>query len=329
MAARHMAQETMARMAESPVAMGTQVAATDAQATQVPADQFNFKRYELKYLITAEQRAKLEQVIAAHLVADEHGRSLVSSVYYDTPSELLMRRSIEGGYYKEKLRVRSYGDVRPDSRVFIEIKKKCHGIVYKRRISSTAEAAHQALAAGVPLGTTQIDREIDGLVARYPGIEPAMLVTYERCAYHTPSNGDAVLGAAGHDDAGELRLTLDENVRWFDREDGTVWFDRVGEGQELLPAGCTLMEAKSGGALPLWFVDFLSTNGIRSRSFSKCGTAYRVRLAERLELRDLRERRRVLQRAPRRVEVPLRTPPLVPGALVAPSASPVPNPAWT
>lgn len=40
--------------------------------------------------------------------------------------------------YKEKLRVRSYGVPTGDDKVFVELKKKYDGVVYKRRVAMTA-----------------------------------------------------------------------------------------------------------------------------------------------------------------------------------------------
>ena len=38
-------------------------------------DQMVFKRYELKYMLTKEQRLMMQQEIDAHMVADVHGKS--------------------------------------------------------------------------------------------------------------------------------------------------------------------------------------------------------------------------------------------------------------
>ena len=72
-------------------------------------DQMVFKRYELKYMLTKEQRLMMQQEIDAHMVADVHGKSTILSLYLDTPDYLLVRRSSEKPLYKEKLRLRSYG----------------------------------------------------------------------------------------------------------------------------------------------------------------------------------------------------------------------------
>ena len=65
---------------------------------------------------------------------DIYGESTVCSVYYDTPDFRLIRASLEKPVYKEKLRLRSYGPAQADQPVFLELKKKYDGVVYKRRI---------------------------------------------------------------------------------------------------------------------------------------------------------------------------------------------------
>ena len=91
-----------------------------------------FKRKEVKYLINREQKQHLLDTIALYLEQDHFGHATISNIYYDDPHSRLIRRSIEKPAYKEKLRLRGYNTVNPDSQVFIELKKKYKGIVYKR-----------------------------------------------------------------------------------------------------------------------------------------------------------------------------------------------------
>ena len=123
--------------------------------------QLVFKRYETKYLLDAEQRAALEGVLAERMVPDEHGPSTVRNVYYDTPTALLARRSAEHPAYKEKIRTRCYGAPHPFDPVFVELKKKCDGVVYKRRCE-LAPADARGLLAGRGRPQTQIERELRG-----------------------------------------------------------------------------------------------------------------------------------------------------------------------
>ena len=102
-----------------------------------------FERKEKKFVLTRDVLDEFLNAIHTYLIPDERGITRVSSLYYDTPENTLISRSLEKPVYKEKLRIRAYGEVNENSEVFVELKKKFKGIVYKRRFScplSDAEA---------------------------------------------------------------------------------------------------------------------------------------------------------------------------------------------
>ena len=103
-----------------------------------------FKRNEKKYLLSPERYEALWAELSPRLVPDEYFSSTVCSVYYDSDDYELIRRSIEAPIYKEKLRVRSYGVPAPDGTVFVELKKKFKGTVYKRREHSECKRGKNA-----------------------------------------------------------------------------------------------------------------------------------------------------------------------------------------
>lgn len=88
------------------------------------ANQTIFKRYEYKYLLTADQKKDLQAYMETYMKPDAFGRNTICNLYFDTPDYLLIRRSIEGKVYKEKIRLRTYGRAQDDSEAFIELKKK-------------------------------------------------------------------------------------------------------------------------------------------------------------------------------------------------------------
>ena len=93
------------------------------------------KRYELKYLLSGEQTEFLRTRLQGHMEPDRFGRTSIASLYYDTPDYRLIRASLARPVYKEKLRMRSYGVPGSGDNVFVELKKKYDGVVYKRRIT--------------------------------------------------------------------------------------------------------------------------------------------------------------------------------------------------
>ena len=91
-----------------------------------------FQRYEIKYILTRPQKERIVATMAPYMALDSYGRTTIRNVYFDTPDYRLIRRSIEKPVYKEKLRLRSYQQVRPGDPVFVELKKKYKKVVYKR-----------------------------------------------------------------------------------------------------------------------------------------------------------------------------------------------------
>lgn len=219
-----------------------------------------FKRVEKKYRLTPGQKSALLSVIGHRLTPDAHGISTICSLYLDTPEHLLIRNSIDARVYKEKLRLRSYGTPAQDDQVFLEIKKKYKGVVYKRRESLTLQTAMTYISGGPPPCDSQIMREIDYAMHLYRQPQPATLIAYEREAYF-----DRELPS--------LRITFDTNVRY--REDD-LHLDHGHQGIRLLPEDAILMEIKTDGAMPFWLARALSDCSILPASFSKYGTAYRV-----------------------------------------------------
>ena len=219
-----------------------------------------FERYEIKYRITRRQMETLLTVMEPYMEGDKYGRSTICNVYYDTPSHRLIRRSMEKPVYKEKLRVRSYGQAAPDSTVFVELKKKYKSIVYKRRISLPQEEAVAYLARQRTVDDKQIVREIDYFMDYYAPLQPAMYLCYDREAFYDRA------------DSG-FRITFDDNIRW--RETQLSLCSPPG-GERLLPEDAIVMEVKTATGLPLWLTQALTRERIYNAPFSKYGTAYTI-----------------------------------------------------
>ena len=220
-----------------------------------------FKRYEMKYIITKEQKKELIKELGAYIELDKYGRTKINSIYFDTPDYRLIRRSIEKPVYKEKLRLRSYGVTKQNSPVFIELKKKMDNVVYKRRIGTTEKEAINYLCKNIDfLEDGQIKKEILYVKNYYHNLQPKVLVTYEREAYY------------GKEDK-NFRVTFDDNILWRQEE---VSLCRGSWGSKILNNDEIVMEIKTATALPIWFSRFLSKKHIYKQSFSKYGTVYKI-----------------------------------------------------
>lgn len=227
-----------------------------------------FKRYELKYLLTAAQKDRILDAMQPHMALDRFGRTTIRNIYMDTDSYRLIRHSIDKPAYKEKLRIRSYRRAAPENSVFVELKKTYDHVVYKRRI-----AMPEAQAMDWVLGRTrcpqknQISDEIDYFLGYYQTLRPAAFLSYDREAYYSLSGDD-------------FRVTFDDSILCRQESlslESDVW------GAPVLEPGRILMEIKCSAAIPLWMVRVLSEERIYRTSFSKYGTAYRTLIFPKLK----------------------------------------------
>ena len=217
-----------------------------------------FKRYEKKYLLSPAQYEAVKRGMEPCMKPDAHPRYTLCNIYYDTANYDLIRASLEKPVYKEKLRLRSYGVPGTWDPVFVEVKKKYDGVVYKRRVTMETQNAMRYLQGARSGDGSQISREIDWFLRLYRP-EPKVLIAYDREAY-----------AAA--DGGELRITFDTALR---ARTNDVDLRSGDHGVPLLNDGQILMEIKIPGAAPLWLAKLLSENSIFPTSFSKYGTYYK------------------------------------------------------
>ena len=221
-----------------------------------------FERKEMKYLITEEQKVELCKVINKYMKADEFGKSLVKNIYYDTPDSELIRRSIEKPVFKEKFRIRAYGnEVNENSGVFLELKKKYNGIVYKRRVKLSEKNAMDFMDEEKYLRyDDQILNEISYFKKVYSGLRPAVYLSYIREAYF------------GIEDK-NLRITLDQDILIRDYD---LSLKADAYGNRIIPKGKMILEVKTLYGLPNWLIEFFEENDIYKTSFSKYGTGYKL-----------------------------------------------------
>ncbi len=233
-----------------------------------------FQRVEKKYLLTEYQYHAIRRLLAKTARVDSYGESSILNIYYDTPDFRLIRTSIDGPAYKEKLRLRSYGVPSDDTTSFIEIKKKYKGVVYKRRIDMPYRQAVDFLnPEGQPAGgqaaaccpalsdkaaEEQIRREISWFFSVYPHLAPRMVISYDRIAM------------AGITDP-DFRVTFDRNIRWRTTD---LDLEKGNGGMEILQPGMRLMELKIRGAADLDLARQMSRLHIFPVSFSKYGRGY-------------------------------------------------------
>ena len=148
--------------------------------------------------------------------------------------------------------------------MFVELKKKYAGIVYKRRVELSQSQAEEWLKTGSLDADGQVIREVNWMLRSRGPLYPQAVICCDRLAYVGIENE-------------ELRITFDRSIRWRDDELSLACGD---SGQELLQNGEVLMEIKMPGSAPMWLADMLSRHGIFPTGFSKYGTCYTKNLID-------------------------------------------------
>lgn len=221
-----------------------------------------FKRIEKKYVLTKEKKDLLLERIKEHLVPDEYGPSTICNIYFDTVNHDLIRTSMDKPIYKEKVRLRSYNVPNEDSKVFLEIKKKYDGIVYKRRILGKLSDIEAYIEKGETFNCNeQILHELEYCFKFYK-LEPMLYLAYDRIAYYDKDDKN-------------FRITFDTNL--VSRETDLKLESGI-YGDLISDANTYIMEVKSTGGLPLWFVKIINELEIYPSSFSKYGKVYMTSL---------------------------------------------------
>lgn len=227
-----------------------------------------FDRVEKKYLISSEQKKKLQKIVKKHMQQDGYYKSEVINLYFDNDNYDLIIQSIDHPEFKEKLRARSYGGY---DRVFIEIKTKIKGrddnIGYKRRVMITHQDFDELVSHKTTLvelskrsvenrNDLQIAKEADYLIEHF-NLKPKILITYNRESYKG-ENG--------------LRITFDTNLKYRNKKIDLSKGKRDKIYFKSKPN--TIMEIKAHGVIPLWLTKVMAEEKVYPQQFSKIGKVY-------------------------------------------------------
>jgi SPX domain protein involved in polyphosphate accumulation len=221
-----------------------------------------FERSEIKYLLNINQYNQLLYELNQFLIKDKFYDYKICNIYYDTENYELFRLSIDKPIFKEKLRLRSYGQPNYDDLVFLEIKKKYDGTVYKRRIDLSLKEAYHFIENEEDVFDNSINaKEIKYILKRYK-LLPKVYLSYDRKAYHWKDNVN-------------FRITFDTNIKYRLKD---VNLESGDNGEALLNDNQIIMELKCENGLPLEFVKTLSKLNLYPTSFSKIGTVYKNKI---------------------------------------------------
>ncbi|MGY3704111.1 molecular chaperone [Vagococcus martis] len=220
-----------------------------------------FKRKEHKYLIPEDLYETFMSDLQHYMSVDKYGLHTIMSLYYDTDDFQLIKHSMEKPDYKEKLRVRCYQTPNDSFPVFLELKKKIRGTVYKSRIELPYKDylnLESPDELSKEITTSQTYKEINWVRKRYKNLKPRVLISYDRLSLFEPNDPN-------------FRVTFDHNIRFRTHD---LSLKNGSYGKIIAPEIGVLMEVKVLGAYPLWFVDLLNKYGLRKASFSKYSQTY-------------------------------------------------------
>lgn len=225
-----------------------------------------FKRVEQKYILTENQYQLLKNTIETYFEKDKYYQTTIYNIYFDNANNDIIVNSIEKPIYKEKIRLRSYGEAKTNDIVFLEMKQKFKKIVYKRRVTLTLKEYNQYLKKNIiPSNNQQIMKEIDYYI-KYYKLFPAIFVAYDRKSYYAKEDKN-------------LRVTFDSNLR---SRTTNLKLKDTKDNKQYFKESRYIMEIKSLYGLPLWFTKTLSENKIYPTSFSKVGSIYKKERGEKV-----------------------------------------------
>jgi len=217
-----------------------------------------FSRNEKKYIITQAQADRLTTKLSEFMKPDKYSTYWVQNLFYDTENWDMIHTSMEKPHYKEKMRMRCYGTIDETDRVFLELKKKYAGVVYKRRIPITpADILTLPMDEILQKDDSQNSRELAYHIER-TGVKEKFFLAYHRHAFS---------GIVDED----LRLTIDSDIYY--RLDNLDFTQAITDGVALDPE-LYLLEIKTSFGIPLWLTSLLGELSIFPTSFSKYAACF-------------------------------------------------------
>ena len=217
-----------------------------------------FNRVEQKYVLNEYEYKKLFKKIESHLKKDYYYQSNICNLYFDNQNNDFIVNSLEKPIFKEKIRLRSYSVPNREDIVYLELKGKMEGVVFKRRLDIKLNDFYKYMNTGIINSKydNQIMHEIDYIIKKF-NLKPKIFIGYNRLSYYDKDNPN-------------FRLTFDFNLR-SRSEDLRLEYGDYGN---LVNKNQYIMEVKSLGSIPLWFTKILSDLKIYPTSFSKYGEIY-------------------------------------------------------
>lgn len=228
----------------------------------------NFKRLELKYVLTLAQKEKLLTELKNFLIPDknwdENGNYKLESVYYDTKDLKFYNEKMEHKRYRKKIRIRRYVTEKnfdENSQVFVEIKEKAEEITLKRRIVLPYSEAKNFLEKWIIPNYKAEDKAIIEEICEIienDKLFPQAITSYDRQAFF------------GKDSEIWLRMSFDTWVNFKRKKLEKMFLNNKDQKDgDIVAENLTIMEVKANNEFPEFVTKFLEENNILPVRMSK------------------------------------------------------------
>ena len=209
------------------------------------------QRYELKYIVPVSLKQPIRDFVQSYLELDEFAAGAVDyaypihSIYFDSDGLSTYQATENGDKNRFKLRVRYYDD-KPESPVFLEMKRRFNDVIQKRRCMLPRHALREALTGD----TAHVrPKEMEGYTTfthlmHHLDAKPKAHVAYVREAWMSHYDNS-------------VRVTMDREVRVepkFDLLPTTAMKSPVMPFGEMM-----VLELKYTSRFPAWFQELTRT----------------------------------------------------------------------
>ncbi|MBU4332064.1 polyphosphate polymerase domain-containing protein [Patescibacteria group bacterium] len=233
----------------------------------------HFQRFEFKYPMHKPTAEKIIPALLKYMSWDPFvsGRGdksyLVNSLYFDNSGYGCYFEKESGEKFRKKFRLRVYeSEVKDDTNIFVEIKRKNNALIIKDRVHLPAKDARRILVNNKLNSYVGQISDDDMMVLKeflwtknYNCMMPRIMVAYRRKPLVAKTDRN-------------VRVTFDYDIRakltnWFNCNN-FAW-------KEVLP-GSLILEIKYNNILPFWLHEIIQKYQLERVAFSKYCNAVRA-----------------------------------------------------
>lgn len=223
---------------------------TDTLAARPPGKYRHEHKFAIDFMNYLALRQKLQVVMQPDSHADESGKYLITSLYFDNCFDKAMKEKLHGVNKREKFRLRYYGS--DPEIVFLEKKQKINGLCLKNSVPLSREACVRLMENDRKQLAAESSPLLDELVFKMQTqlLRPRTVVRYMREAYIYES--------------GNVRITFDSEIATGLSPD---WFFEPSPAP--LTDGTMILELKYDEFLPETIRHIVQPHCTRLQAFSK------------------------------------------------------------